>query len=179
MIRDSVRCFESYLNGILSFGNIYGTCQMGLLNTVTAVTGSGASRTAQSVERAAPRSAAPLEPHKRLIAILEGEPPFDLFIRRGPTEEQPNGWEPDIDDGVQPNIRPFLTQDLPGDKKGAGILRAKLNPHWKKDRGQETRLDETWFPRFWKDGRSIGGRVNNVRLTNTEKCGVRTRGGGK
>ena len=75
------------------------------------------------------RLAAALELQKLLVAILEGEPPFDLFVRWKPIEEQPIGWEPDINDGVRLNIRPFMALDLPGGKKGAGILRAKPNIH--------------------------------------------------
>jgi len=46
------------------------------------------------------------------------------------------GWNPDINDGVRLNIRPFLTvTDV--SKKGAGILRAKPNIHWKKDRDKD------------------------------------------
>ena len=40
----------------------------------------------------------------RLEAILEGEPPFDIFVRWKPIHEQPMGWEPDINDGVRLNI---------------------------------------------------------------------------
>jgi hypothetical protein len=40
--------------------------------------------------------------------------------------EQPIGWEPDLDDGVRLNIRPFVTAD---------VLRSKVNVHWRKDRG--------------------------------------------
>ena len=54
------------------------------------------------------RLAAALELQKRLEAILEGEPPFDIFVRWKPLAEQPIGWEPDINDGVRMNIRPFL-----------------------------------------------------------------------
>jgi len=42
------------------------------------------------------RLAAALELQKHLIAIIEGEPPFDIFVRWKPSEEQPIGWEPDI-----------------------------------------------------------------------------------
>ncbi len=38
---------------------------------------------------------------------------------------QPNGWQPDLDDGVRLNIRPFMT---------ARVLRCK--PTWGKDRGK-------------------------------------------
>ena len=83
------------------------------------------------------RLAAALELKSRLEAILEGEPPFDIFVRWKSIHEQPIGWEPDINDGVRLNIRPFMVEDIPGGKKGAGILRAKPKISWKKDRGKE------------------------------------------
>ena len=115
------------------------------------------------------RLAAALELQNRLVAILEGEPPFDIFVRWKPIEEQPIDWEPDIDDGVRLNIRPFMAQDLPGGKKGAGILRAKPNIHWKNDRGKEPTRDQWQFPWFWENGKFTGDRVNDVHLANTEK----------
>ena len=119
------------------------------------------------------RLAAALELQKRLVAILEGEPPFDVFVRWKPIEEQSIGWEPDINDGVRLNIRPFMAQDLPSGKKGAGILRAKPNIHWKKDRGKEPTRDEAQFPWFWNNGQFTGERVNDVHLTNAEKRAAR------
>ena len=95
------------------------------------------------------RLAAAMELQKRLVAILEGEPPFDLFVRWKPLAEQPIGWEPDINDGVRVNIRPFLASDLPGSKKGAGILRSKPNIKWDKDRGKEPERPKAEFPWFW------------------------------
>ena len=41
--------------------------------------------------------------------------------------EQPIGWEPDLNDGVRLNVRPFVE---------AGVLRAPFNVHWRKDRGK-------------------------------------------
>ena len=119
------------------------------------------------------RLAAALELQKRLVAILEGQPPFDVFVRWKPIEQQPIGWEPDINDGVRLNIRPFMAQDLPGGKKGAGILRAKPNIHWKKDRGKEPIRDQAQFPWFWKNGTLTGERVNDVHLTDAEKRAAR------
>ena len=115
------------------------------------------------------RLAAALELQKRLKAILVGEPPFDIFIRWKPIEEQPLGWEPDINDGVRLNIRPFMAQDLPNGKKGAGILRTRPNVQWRKDRGKEPVRDQAQFPWFWKNGKFTGERVNDVHLTNGEK----------
>ncbi len=74
---------------------------------------------------------------RRLEAIHKGGLPFDIFVRWKPLHEQPIGWEPDINDGVRLNIRPFMAKDIPGGKKGAGILRAKPKISWKKDRGKE------------------------------------------
>ena len=83
------------------------------------------------------RLAAALGLQRRLERILEGEPPVDIFVRWKPIHEQPIGWEPDINDGVRLNIRPFMVEDIPGGKKGAGVLRAKPKIAWNKDRGKE------------------------------------------
>ena len=88
-------------------------------------------------EGAEDRLAAACELQRRLEAILEGEPPYDIFVRWKSIHEQPIGWEPDINDGVRLNIRPFMAEDIPGGKKGAGVLRTKPKISWKKDRGKE------------------------------------------
>ena len=120
------------------------------------------------------RLAAALELQARLEAVLEGEPPHDIFVRWKPLAEQPIGWEPDIDDGVRVNIRPFLAEDVPGGKKGAGILRAKPNVHWRKDRGKEPQRDAANFPWFYDaDGRFRGERVNDVHLKVADKRAAR------
>ncbi len=85
---------------------------------------------------------------KELEAILRGEPPYDLFVRWKPLHQQPIGWEPDINDGVRMNIRPFLLASDVG-RKGAGILRAKPNIKWDKDRGTEPERPKADFPWFW------------------------------
>lgn len=72
------------------------------------------------------RLAAAEELQRRLQLILDGEPPYDVYVRWKEMAEQPIGWEPDIDDGVRLNIRPFVTAD---------VLRTKVNVHWRKDRG--------------------------------------------
>lgn len=73
------------------------------------------------------RLAAALELKGKLEAILKGEPPYDIYVRWKALHEQPIGWEPDLDDGVRLNIRPFVK---------AGVLRSKVNVHWRKDRGK-------------------------------------------
>lgn len=63
----------------------------------------------------------------KLKLILAGEPPYDIFIRWKPIEQQPVGWEPDLNDGVRLNIRPFME---------AEVLRKRPNINWNKDRGK-------------------------------------------
>lgn len=125
------------------------------------------------------RLAAAVELQKRLEAILEGEPPFDIFVRWKPLSEQPVGWEPDINDGVRLNIRPFLASDLAGSKKGAGILRHKPNIKWAKNRGKEPDRAKDEYPWFWGWDEKIqdflggdnfdGNRWNNLHYTNRAK----------
>ena len=111
------------------------------------------------------RLTAALELKARLTAIAEGEPPHDLFIRWKPLHEQPLGWQPDLNDGVRLNIRPFMADDLPGGKKAAGILRTKPNIHWRKDRGKEPLKEERLFPWFWIDGKFTGVRINDQHFS--------------
>ncbi len=94
------------------------------------------------------RLAAAIELQKELIKIISGEPPYDLFVRWKPLADQAIGWQPDINDGVRLNIRPFLKAQDVG-KKGAGILRSKPNIKWDKDRGKEPERAKTDFPWFW------------------------------
>ena len=115
------------------------------------------------------RLAAALELQMRLAAILKGEPPFDLFVRWKPLKDQPIDWEPDINDGVRLNIRPFMAQDIPGGKKAAGILRVKPNVHWKKDRGKEPVREESQYPWFWRNGKCTWERLNDLHFTVAEK----------
>lgn len=64
---------------------------------------------------------------RRLELILVGEGPYDIYVRWKPLERQPIGWEPDLDDGVRLNIRPFVT---------AGVFRSRVTVSWSKDRGR-------------------------------------------
>ncbi|MCY4462295.1 MAG: hypothetical protein OXC26_18165, partial [Albidovulum sp.] len=115
------------------------------------------------------RLAAALELQIRLVAILKGDPPFDLFIRWKPLEDRPIGWEPDISDGIWLKIRPFMAQDIPGGKKAAGILRVKPNVHWKKDRGKEPVREQSKYPWFWRGDKFSGERINDLHFTVAEK----------
>jgi len=73
------------------------------------------------------RLVAALELQKKLELILAGESPYDIFVRWKPLKQQPIGWEPDLNDGVRLNIRPFMTAD---------ILRSRPNIKWGIDRGK-------------------------------------------
>jgi hypothetical protein len=106
---------------------------------------------AEGVNGADDRLAAALDLQGQLKKILDGEPPYDLFVRWKPLHQQAIGWDPDINDGVRLNIRPFLNAQLrKGGKAGAGILRAKPGTiKWAKDRGKEPMRSKDDFPWFW------------------------------
>lgn len=70
---------------------------------------------------------AALKLKEKLEAILQGEAPYDIFVRWKPLEQQPIGWEPDLNDGVRLNIRPFMEAD---------VLRTKPKIKWGIDRGK-------------------------------------------
>jgi hypothetical protein len=72
---------------------------------------------------------------QRLAAVLEGEEPLDIFVRWKPIDKQPIGWQPDLDDGVRINIRPFMSAADVG-LRGAGVLRCKPSITWGVDRGK-------------------------------------------
>jgi hypothetical protein len=100
-----------------------------------------------------------------LKLILEGEPPFDIFVRWKPLSQQAIGWQPDLNDGVRMNIRPFMARDIPGGKKGAGVLRSKPNIKWDKDRGKEPIRPRAEYPWFWgwdEKTQDFGGAGNEA-----------------
>jgi hypothetical protein len=115
---------------------------------------------AEDINGADDRLAAALDLQNQLIKILDGEPPYDIFVRWKPLNQQAIGWEPDINDGVRLNIRPFLVAQLrKGGKTGAGILRAKPGTiEWAKDRGKEPLRCKEEYPWFW------GWEENNPAL---------------
>ena len=99
----------------------------------------------------------------QLEAILAGEEGLDIFVRWKPLEEQPIGWNPDLNDGVRLNIRPFMLAKDVG-KKGAGVLRAKPNIHWKKDRGTDVE-SAPWYNLGLEYGGKQGDRINEHHLS--------------
>ena len=104
---------------------------------------------ANEVPGAEKRLAAAQQLKATLQLILEGESPYDIYIRWKTLAQQPHGWEPDLDDGVRLNIRPFIA---------AGILRANPNINWNKDRGKDP------------DGSE---RFNDLHYTLAQKRGAR------
>lgn len=83
-----------------------------------------------------------------LKKILEGEPPYDIFVRWKALAQQPIGWNPDFTDGVFVNIRPFIHATDVG-KRGAGILRAKPNLSWDKHKGKGPFRSKDECPWLW------------------------------
>ena len=130
-------------------------------------------------EGADERLAAALALKDTLEAILVGEPPFDVFVRWKTLAHQAIGWQPDINDGVRMNIRPFMAADIAGGKKGAGVLRVKPNIKWDKDRGKDPHRAKEEFPWLWSwdeqtndfaGGREFdGNRWNDCHYTNKAK----------
>lgn len=138
---------------------------------------------AAEVDGAQERLAAAVALQKRLELILEGQSPYDIFVRWKPLQQQPIGWEPDLNDGVRLNIRPFLS--VPDVKtKGAGVLRGKPKIKWEKDRGKEPERPKDDFPWFWgwdgsEDFRGgpdfTGERFNDCHYTIRAKTAARER----
>lgn len=117
------------------------------------------------------RLAAALNLKTELEKIKEGEPGYDIFVRWKYLHEQPIGWNPDLNDGVRLNIRPFMSAKDMG-KKGAGILRAKPNIDWKKDRGTDVET-APWYHLGPVYGESEGARINDHHLTRAEKLAAK------
>ena len=113
---------------------------------------------------------------KRLELILAGEAPYDIFVHWKPIQEQPTGWNPDLNDGVRMNIRPFLSVPDVG-KRGAGVLRDKPKSlHWDKDRGSDV-PSAPWYELGLQYGGKVGDRINDHHLTLAEKQAARAKKG--
>ena len=108
----------------------------------------------EDVAGAEERLAAAQDLQRRLQLILDGEPPYDLFVRWKPLAEQPIGWDPDPNDGVRLNLRPFVE---------AGVLRSTFNVKWDKDRGKNSdgseRLNDLHYTRASKEAACNGPRT--------------------
>jgi len=145
--------WDGLKNGFSALVNYHKLTHANLEKLTFAYLGDWIRRQQAAVAAEEAGSDAKLQAAKQLQAslklILEGEPPYDIFVRWKPLSQQPIGWNPDINDGVRLNIRPFLAQDIRGGKKGAGILRTKPNIKWEKDRGKEPARAKKDFPWFW------------------------------
>ena len=75
--------------------------------------------------------------------------------------EQPIGWNPDPNDGIRLNIRPFMTAEVLRHNK-----KPKLNITWDKDRGKDVE-SAPWFHKF------NGDRINDHHLMLAEKTAAR------
>jgi hypothetical protein len=93
----------------------------------------------------------------RLGKILEGEAPYDIFVRWKPLAKQPLGWDPDLDDGVRLNIRPFIE---------AKVLSFEPNVKYTVDKGKDV-ASAPWFSVF------NGERRNDHHTTLEEKRAAR------
>jgi hypothetical protein len=126
---------------------------------------------AQGIDGAEEKIAAADALKKHLELILKGESPYDIFVRWKPIEQQPIGWNPDLNDGVRINIRPFMSLPDVG-KKGAGVLRDKPNIYWDKDRGRDVE-SAPWFKLGSTCGGHEGERINDHHLTLAGKQAAR------
>jgi len=117
----------------------------------------------EKVDGADARLAAAQDLKARLVRILEGEAPYDIFVRWKPLEQQPIGWNPDLNDGVRLNIRPFITAEVLRHNK-----KPKLNIEWKKDRGNDV-PSAPWYTLGLEYGEKEGARINDHHLTLAEK----------
>lgn len=99
-----------------------------------------------------------------LEKVLEGEKPYDIFVRWKSLSQQPVGWDPDLDDGVRQNIRPFIK---------AGVLTHDLSKILKdKDRGNDV-ASAPWYPVF------NGERRNDHHTSLAEKRAAREAAAGR
>ncbi len=142
-----------------------------------------------AVEGADARVAAAEHLKAELTNILTGEPPYDIFVRWKPLHQQPLGWEPDINDGVRMNIRPFMAaKPLGARARGSCILRTAPKIKWDKDRGKEPQRPREDFPWFWNwddqtpnfEGRGKepdGNRWNDLHYSVAAKQAARSRKG--
>jgi len=136
--------WDGLKNGFSALVNYHRLTHANLEKLTFAYLGDWIRRQQAAVEAGEAGSDAKLEAAKKLQTklklILEGELPFDIFVRWKPLSRQAVGWHPDLNDGVRMNIRPFATAD---------ILRKRVKIKWEKDRGKEPIRDKKEFPWFW------------------------------
>jgi hypothetical protein len=107
------------------------------------------------------RLVAALDLQKKLEAIRDGHPPYDIYVRWKPLHQQPIGWEPDLNDGLRLNVRPFVA---------AGVLRSKFTINWNKDRGRNPDDTERLNDRHYTvAGKQAARQAVSQPPTNTHK----------
>ena len=107
----------------------------------------------------------------KLEAILEGEEPYDIFVRWKPAHLQAIGWEPDLNDGVRMNIRPFVQAEV------LRIPGRQLGIKWEPDRGKDV-PSAPWFKLGPTYGEPEGTRINDHHLSLAEKQSAREKASG-
>jgi hypothetical protein len=136
--------WDGHKSGFSALVNYHQLTQANLEKLTYAYLGDWIRRQQAAVDAGEAGSDARLQAAKQLQAylklILEGEPPYGLFVRWKPLSKQAIGWHPDINDGVRLNIRSFAVAD---------ILRKRVKIKWEKDRGKEPVRDKKDFPWFW------------------------------
>jgi hypothetical protein len=136
--------WDGLKNGFSALVNYHKLTHASLEKLTFAYLGDWIRRQQAAVEAEEAGSDAKLQAAKQLQAtlklILEGEPPYDIFVRWKALASQAIGWHPDLNDGVRMNIRPFATAD---------ILRKRVKIKWDKDRGKEPQRDKAEYPWFW------------------------------
>ena len=136
--------WDGHKSGFSALVNCHKLTHANLEKLTYAYLGDWIRRQQAAVEAGEAGSDARLQAAKQLQAklklILEGEPPYDIFVRWKPLAQQAIGWQPDLNDGVRMNIRPFATAD---------ILRKRVKIKWDKDRGKEPVRSKAEFPWFW------------------------------
>ncbi|MBY0437280.1 MAG: SAM-dependent DNA methyltransferase [Burkholderiales bacterium] len=106
--------------------------------------------------------------NEKLEAILEGEAPYDIFVRWKPAHLQPIGWEPDLNDGVRMNIRPFVQAEV------LRIPGRQLGIKWEPDRGKDV-PSAPWFKLGPTYGEPEGTRINDHHLSLADKQAARAK----
>ncbi|MCX7143414.1 MAG: N-6 DNA methylase [Proteobacteria bacterium] len=167
--------WDGLKNGFSALVNYHKLTHANMEKLTYSTLGNWIQRQQAAVDAGEAGSDAKLQAAKQLQAklklILDGEPPYDIFVRWKSLAQQPIGWHPDLNDGVRMNIRPFATAD---------ILRKRVKIKWDKDRGKEPVREKKEFPWFWgwDDGKQDfagvgkepdGNRWNDCHYTNDFK----------
>ena len=134
--------WDGLKNGFSALVNYHKLSHANLEKLTYSTLGNWIQRQQAGVAAGEAGSDAKLQAARQLQAklILEGEPPYDIFVRWKPLAQQASGWQPDLNDGVRINIRPFAAAD---------ILRKRVKIKWDKDRGKEPMRSKAEFPWFW------------------------------